>query len=166
LLSRLRHFSDAADVSQGFRIFLWDMTCEFARLMDGGEGDITIPVPAFLTEHPKGRGLFDTGLHPECQGEPLGDGSVTCLPTPGHTPGHQSLRLKLAGGEMVLAADACNFCRTLRERRLPRYVDDRDAMLASLNRLDALERGGARIVFGHAPAFWSTVAQSPKVVDL
>jgi hypothetical protein len=49
----------------------------------------------------------------------FGDGSVVCLPTYGHTPGHQSLRLRLDRGEVVLAADACYFCQTLRERRLP-----------------------------------------------
>ena len=52
-----------------------------------------------------------------------------CLPTYGHTPGHQSLKLRLPGGDVVLAADSCYFCRTLRERRLPRYVYDREAML-------------------------------------
>ena len=81
----------------------------------------------------------------------FGDGSVVCLPTHGHTPGHQSLRLRLNSGEIVLAADACYFCRTLRERRLPRYVPDREAMLASLDRLETLEKSGARIYFGHDP---------------
>ena len=65
----------------------------------------------------------------------FGDGSVVCLPTYGHTPGHQSLRLRLDHGEIVLAADACYFCQTLRERRLPRNMYDREAMLASLDRL-------------------------------
>ncbi len=91
----------------------------------------------------------------------FGDGSVTCLPTHGHTPGHQSLRLRLGRREIVLAADACYFCRTLRERRLPRFVYDREAMLASLDRLEALERGGARIFFGHDLEFWQTVPQAP-----
>ena len=46
------------------------VTGEFGRLMEGGEGDITLPVPVFLIEHPKGRALFDTGLHPDCQRDP------------------------------------------------------------------------------------------------
>ena len=34
------------------------MTCgtvtgEFAHLMDGGEGDITVPIPVFLIKHPR-----------------------------------------------------------------------------------------------------------------
>ena len=94
----------------------------------------------------------------------FGDGTVVCLPTDGHTPGHQSLRLRLGSGDVVLAADACYFCQTLRERRLPRYVHDREAMLASLDRLDALERSGARIFFGHDPIFWQTVPQAPDQI--
>ncbi|MBV8165189.1 MAG: MBL fold metallo-hydrolase, partial [Alphaproteobacteria bacterium] len=91
----------------------------------------------------------------------FGDGSVVCLPTYGHTPGHQSLRLRTEKGEIVLAADACYFCRTLRERRLPVNVHDRQEMLASLDKLEALERGGARLFFGHDPEFWKTVPQAP-----
>ena len=94
----------------------------------------------------------------------FGDGSVVCLPTYGHTPGHQSLRLRLDHGEVVLAADACYFCQTLRERRLPRNMYDREAMLASLDRLEALERSGAHIFFGHDPEFWQTVPQAPVPV--
>ena len=48
------------------------VTGEFAHLMEGGEGDITVPIPVFLIEHPRGRALFDTGLHPDCQHDPAG----------------------------------------------------------------------------------------------
>jgi hypothetical protein len=33
------------------------VTGEFAHLMEGGEGDITVPIPVFLIEHPKGRAV-------------------------------------------------------------------------------------------------------------
>jgi glyoxylase-like metal-dependent hydrolase (beta-lactamase superfamily II) len=94
----------------------------------------------------------------------FGDGSVGCMPTYGHTPGHQSLRVTLDRGEIVLAADACYFCQALRERRLPRYVHDRGGMLASLDLLEALEKGGARIFFGHDPEFWRSVPQAPVAI--
>lgn len=94
----------------------------------------------------------------------FGDGSVVCLPTYGHTPGHQSLKLRLASGEIVLAADACYFCRTLRERRLPQRVHDRTAMLASLAGLARREAAGARIFFGHDALFWKTVPQAPALI--
>ena len=90
----------------------------------------------------------------------FGDGSVVCLPTHGHTRGHQSLKVRTEGGDVVLAADACYFCQTLRERRLPRFAYDKDQMLASLDSLEALEKSGARIFFGHDPEFWQTVPQA------
>jgi len=94
----------------------------------------------------------------------FGDGRVLCLPTHGHTPGHQSLKLRLPGGDVVLAADSCYFCRTLRERRLPRFAYDKEEMHASLDRLAALEKQGARIFFGHDPDFWQTVPQAPAAL--
>jgi hypothetical protein len=41
---------------------------------------------------------------------------------------------------------------------------DREAMLASPDRLEALEQSGARIFFGHGPVFWRTVPQAPVPV--
>jgi N-acyl homoserine lactone hydrolase len=235
---------------------------DYGRLMEGGEGRIRLPIPAYLIEHPKGTALFDTGIHRDCQHDPagrpgerltklfdfdyhpgediaarleaigrdpakidlvvnshfhfdhcggnalipnatllvqrrewdagmdphqaaksgfdprdfdlghklrlvdgehdvFGDGSVVCVPTHGHTPGHQSLKLRLESGEIVLAADSCYFCRTLRERRLPRFAHDKEMMRATLDRLAALEAAGARIFFGHDPEFWAAVPQAP-----
>jgi len=95
------------------------------------------------------------------QHDVFGDGSLVCLPTHGHTPGHQSLKLRLPAGDIVLAADSCYFCRTLRERRLPRFAHDHQEMHQTLGRLAALEAAGARIFFGHDPEFWATVLQAP-----
>jgi glyoxylase-like metal-dependent hydrolase (beta-lactamase superfamily II) len=220
------------------------------HLIEGGEGRATLPIPSFLIEHPKGRVLFDTGIHPQCRTDAAGrlgprlpgifgfdqlgpkddiksklesldrdpgkvdyiinshlhfdhaggnelvpnativiqkrewevgqdpelgpkvgfhkidydhghpvkqvvgehdlfdDGSIVCIPTYGHTPGHQSLKLRTDSGEVVLTGDACYFCRTLRERRLPNRVFDKAEMLASLDKLAALE-------------FWKDIPQAP-----
>jgi N-acyl homoserine lactone hydrolase len=74
------------------------------------------------------------------------------------------MRLRLASDDIVLAGDSCYFCRTLRERRLPRFAYDKEQMLASLDRLTALENSGARIFFGHDPEFWKTVPQAPELI--
>jgi len=92
------------------------------------------------------------------------DGSVVCIPTYGHTPGHQSLRVRTKVGEIVLAADACYLRRTLEQLHLPLVLHDRGAMLASLHSLRRLRQRGARIFFGHDPEFWRSVAQAPAPV--
>jgi N-acyl homoserine lactone hydrolase len=123
--------------------------------------------PEIAVPHGFQRRDFDVGhkrLLIEGEHDVFGDGTVVCLPTHGHTPGHQSLQVRLDSGDIVLAADACYFCRTLRERRLPQRVHDRAAMAASLDRLAALEKGGARIFFGHDPEFWKNMPQAPTPV--
>jgi N-acyl homoserine lactone hydrolase len=91
----------------------------------------------------------------------FGDGSVVCIPTYGHTPGHQSLKVRTDRSEIVLTGDACYFCRTLKERRLPARAFDKAQMLKSLDRLEALEKGGAKLIFGHDMEFWKSVPQGP-----
>ncbi len=123
--------------------------------------------PDLAAAHGYNRADFDLGhkvVQVEGEHDLFGDGSVVCLPTWGHTPGHQSLKLRLDSGEVVLAADACYFCRTLRERRLPQRVHDREAMLASLDRLARLEAAGTRIFFGHDAEFWKSVPQAPAAI--
>ena len=94
----------------------------------------------------------------------FGDGRVVCLPTYGHTPGHQSLRVRLDSREVVLTGDACYLRRTLDELRLPSVVADEAAMLASLRRLRELRAAGSQIFYGHDPEFWATVPQAPAEI--
>lgn len=94
----------------------------------------------------------------------FGDGAVVCLPTYGHTPGHQSLKVRTAGGDVVLTGDACYLRRTLEEMRLPLILHDADDMRRSLRKLKELQDRGARIFYGHDPEFWSTVPQAPAAV--
>ena len=95
----------------------------------------------------------------------FGDGSAVLIPTYGHTPGHQSARLRLEGGEVVLTGDACYLSRTLRDLHLPTAaVADRDAMLRSLRTLRELQARGARIFYGHDPEFWQSVPQAPAKI--
>ena len=117
--------------------------------------------------HGYNRADFDLGhkvIQIDGEHDLFGDASVVCLPTYGHTPGHQSLRVRLSSGDVVLAADACYFCRTLRERRLPQRVHDRQAMFASLDHLARLKAAGARIFFGHDGEFWRGVPQAPAAI--
>src|SRR6266851_3410528 len=216
-------------------------------------GRIKIPIPSFLIEHPKGRVIFDTGLHRDLQNGPgrigalgnvfqihfkpgeelgarlrarqvaperidylinshlhfdhvggnadlpnakmivqrreweaasnpdqirrngynradfdlghqlqlvdgehdlFGDGSVVLIPTHGHTAGHQSLRVRLDNGEVVLTADSCYMRKVLEDMVLPPFAHDFDAMRQVIERFRAMERDGTRLIFGHDPGQW------------
>ncbi len=78
----------------------------------------------------------------------LGDGSVELLLTPGHTPGHQSVRI---GEDLVLGADVTHFASGLDDHRFPSFGDDLSAQRRSADRLRALRDNGARVIPGHDP---------------
>jgi N-acyl homoserine lactone hydrolase len=66
----------------------------------------------------------------------FGDGSVTLLSTPGHTPGHQSILVRLAGsGPILISGDAAHFKENWDARRVPSFNVDRDQTLASMERI-------------------------------
>jgi glyoxylase-like metal-dependent hydrolase (beta-lactamase superfamily II) len=94
----------------------------------------------------------------------FGDGRIVCLPTYGHTPGHQSLRVQLDDRTVILAADACYLRRTLDDMHLPAVVDDPETMRRSLERLQALRDGGAQLIYGHDPEEWTRIPQAPTAI--
>ena len=79
----------------------------------------------------------------------FGDGSIVCIPTPGHTRGHQVLRVELASGPVVLTADCIYFERMLDQMLVPRHAYDHGQQLESMRRLASLRDGGCRLLFGH-----------------
>jgi glyoxylase-like metal-dependent hydrolase (beta-lactamase superfamily II) len=228
-------------------------TLELATLLEGEAGNIRIPIPAYLIQHPKGVLVFDTGLHPgtigdieghfasptqttelyegqdiaarlrsvgvepadvhyvvnshlhfdHCGGniqlpdatillqrpeweafndealkanghyvtrhfdhghpkklldgehDVFGDGSVSCVPTYGHTAGHQSLQLRYGDREMLLTADSCYLCRSLEALHMPTFSYDRDSALEVMRRIQARWHQGTHVVLGHEPAAWT-----------
>ena len=78
----------------------------------------------------------------------LGDGSVELLLTPGHTPGHQSVRI---GNDLIVGADVTHFASGLNDHRFPAFGDDHAEQRRSAERLRALRDGGTRVIPGHDP---------------
>ncbi len=69
----------------------------------------------------------------------FGDGSVTILSTPGHTPGHQSLIVNLPKtGVILLSGDAVHFKDNWDNKRVPSMNVDKDKTVASMQRLETL----------------------------
>ncbi|HAD25592.1 MAG TPA: MBL fold metallo-hydrolase [Alphaproteobacteria bacterium] len=248
---------------------LFAMTCGWLTMpakmiLEGMPGALRLPIPAYLIVHPKGKAIFDSGLHSSLQNDPaerlgglarvttveyqpgeelsarlaamdidtrdinylinshlhfdhaggndqipnaplliqrpeweaahdpdlaaansydlrdfdlgqdvrqvdgefdvFGDGTVVIFPTYGHTPGHQSLKVRLDSGDIILTGDACYMRKTLEDLHLPRILHDRDAMIATLQSFRALERRGARIFYGHDAEHWANVPQAPLPV--
>jgi N-acyl homoserine lactone hydrolase len=89
----------------------------------------------------------------------LGDGSVELLLTPGHTPGHQSVRV---GEGLVIGGDVTHFAAGLDDGRLPIFGDDLEVQLASAERLCAFRDAGAVVRPGHDP---EVLAPGPVVLS-
>ena len=56
---------------------LYAMTCgrlvgRLKDMIEGEDGPVALPIPSYLIEHPKGRALFDTGMHPQCRTDAAG----------------------------------------------------------------------------------------------
>lgn len=92
------------------------------------------------------------------------DGTLVLLPTHGHTPGHQSMRIRITKGtDIVVTADACYTQRNMDENMLPSIAYDTDEMYRSLGTLrDLRDKQGATILYGHDPAQWRQVKHAPE----
>ncbi|HKN00903.1 MAG TPA: N-acyl homoserine lactonase family protein [Candidatus Binataceae bacterium] len=113
--------------------------------------------PGLIRKNGYNRADFDLGHQLKLidgEHDLFGDGSVVCIPTYGHTAGHQSLRVRLDSGETVLTADSCYMRKVLDEMVLPPFADSYDAMRQVIERFRTMERAGARLIFGHDPAQW------------
>jgi glyoxylase-like metal-dependent hydrolase (beta-lactamase superfamily II) len=78
----------------------------------------------------------------------LGDGSIELLLTPGHTPGHQSVRV---GEKLVIGGDVAHFASGFDDHRFPVFGDDFAAQAASAERLRELRDAGVLVLPGHDP---------------
>ena len=83
----------------------------------------------------------------------FGDGSVIVLRTPGHTPGHQSLLVRLKEkGAVVLIGDLTHFRENYASNGVPGFNYDRAQTIASLERVKEIEKNlKATVIIQHDP---------------
>jgi glyoxylase-like metal-dependent hydrolase (beta-lactamase superfamily II) len=80
----------------------------------------------------------------------FGDGRLVIFPTPGHSPGHQSLLVKLDNQNVILVADAAYLPRSLELGVLPAVVSSPDAMVESWDLLKHVQADhDAQLIFCH-----------------
>jgi len=83
----------------------------------------------------------------------FGDGSVLVFRTPGHTPGHQSLLVRLKDkGPVILVGDAVHFHENYDSDGVPGFNYDRAQTIASIERIKQMEKNlKATVVIQHDP---------------
>src|SRR4029450_11397224 len=111
-------------------------------------------------DHPLDYQLLD-GEH-----DVFGDGTVVLIPTYGHTPGHQSLRVRAGKAtHVVCGSDACYTRENMDRDVLPNILWDPAVMRDSLASLRKLrDQGGATMFYRPDPAQWETTPRAPAAV--
>jgi glyoxylase-like metal-dependent hydrolase (beta-lactamase superfamily II) len=115
--------------------------------------------PRFAPEHPVTKLEGDHDV--------FGDGNVRIISTPGHTPGHQSLLVKLPKtGALVLSGDAVHFKGNWDNRGVPSINFDKDKTSASMERIaEVLANEKAQLWINHDRAQRDTLKIAPDYYD-
>ena len=92
----------------------------------------------------------------------FGDGSVRMVYTPGHSPGHCSVILRLEDREALLTADAAYTMRTIRESHLPYVMADEHRFRRSLREIQLYLEAtpDALVIPGHDAEAWRRLEPS------
>ena len=115
--------------------------------------------PRFKPDHPAQKLTGDTDV--------FGDGSVTILSTPGHTPGHQSLMVRMAkSGTVLLSGDAVHFQSNWVNRGVPAGNTSKDQSLASMKKIaETLEANKATLWINHDKAQRDSQKMAPEYYE-
>lgn len=97
----------------------------------------------------------------------FGDGSVVIKRVPGHTPGHQSLFLKLKKtGNIVLSGDMAHFTKNWEQRRVPSFNFDKEASVTAMNQMaDFIKANKATLWIQHDLEQNAHLRHAPKFYE-
>ena len=97
----------------------------------------------------------------------FGDGSVKILSTPGHTPGHQSLLVRLPKtGVVVLSGDVAHFEENFVNRRVPGFNFNLEQSRLSMDKVDGiLKAERAQLWINHDAKQNATLAHAPQFIE-
>ena len=123
--------------------------------------DITRPADYSALQNAKARILDNADF------DVFGDGTVVVKATPGHTPGHQVLFVRLAKtGPVVLAGDLYHYPEEITTGRVPTFEWNVDQSKASRAKVAALmKETGATMWIGHDIATHAKLPKAPKFVE-
>ena len=96
----------------------------------------------------------------------FGDGSVTMIKAPGHTPGQGSLLVRLKNRTMLLAGDAVHLRDGLEQGIWAPYDLNGQISLETIRKLTAIkDREEATIWVSHDPNDWAELPRAPEFID-
>jgi len=93
----------------------------------------------------------------------FGDQTVVAFPTPGHTPGHQSVFVKTGSGKnMGLSQDACYTLKNMIAAIPPGLFWKIPQVMVALYNFKVMQFMGGQIVPAHDPDFWKSKPVVPE----
>lgn len=97
----------------------------------------------------------------------FGDGTVRILNTPGHTPGHQSLELRLPrAGVIILSGDQFHQRSSFEPLQVPVFNTNRADTMASADRIkQLLKNTNGRLVVQHDAHDFEKLPKFPEYLD-
>ena len=97
----------------------------------------------------------------------FGDGSVTIIATPGHTPGHQSLLVKLPKtGALILTGDLVHFQYMWDNKVVPAFNFNKEQSMASIDRVVKLiAEHKAQLWIGHDKDITARIKRAPRFYE-
>jgi glyoxylase-like metal-dependent hydrolase (beta-lactamase superfamily II) len=97
----------------------------------------------------------------------FGDGSVVIKPTPGHSPGHQSLVVRLPKtGPVLLSGDFVHLKSNWEARRVPSFNYSIEQSVRSMNEMDAfIKATGAQLWINHDSEQSRAIPKAPAFVE-
>ena len=118
--------------------------------------------PPLYTDLAESKKLLLQGDH-----DVFDDGSVVTLSAPGHTPGHQALKLELENyGPLNLSGNLYHFEASRMLRRTPVFNTDAAGMLRSMNKIEVIrQESGATFWIQHNLELANSLNLSPYYYD-
>ena len=97
----------------------------------------------------------------------FGDGRVQFISTPGHTPGHQSLLLKLENtGSVIISGDIAYYQENYQNKGIPTFNTSKEDSLASIEKIKQLvENKNAQLWIQHDKEHFKTLKICPNYYD-
>lgn len=97
----------------------------------------------------------------------FGDGSVTIIQTPGHTPGHTVLLVRLPNaGPVLLTGDMYHLAESRERHLVPSFNTDRAQTLASQEKVERIaSETGARVIRQHVPEDFTSLPAFPAALN-